>query len=163
MTIWRLFSSSENWGCCFPEHLQSLLHTETIWIATEIYFTVHFLFFSHRLHPKPQFLLPLVFWYSKKIRSCVIMAVSKNSVLTSSTDCKQLLSFWFEPRICRSNAWKMEAEDWHECESSWDYGDPVSKEKTLGSGEVNSTQGIPFTASGDSWQCVARIVMRRLI
>lgn len=54
-------------------------------------------------------------------------------------------------------------EDCHECESSWNNRDPVSKEKTLGSGEVNSTQENPFTVSEDSWQCVTRIVTRQLI
>lgn len=54
-------------------------------------------------------------------------------------------------------------KDHHEFESSWDYGDSVSKEKTLGSGEVNSTQENIFTASEDSWQCVGRVVTIQLI
>lgn len=86
------------------------------------------------------------------------MAVSKNSVLTSSPILNNNLASGFSLILIGPILERWRQEDFREFESSWGYRDPVSKQKNLGSGESQLYSGNPFTASENSWQCVARIV-----
>lgn len=68
------------------------------------------------------------------------MAVSKNSVLTSSPILNNNLASGFSLILIGPILERWRQEDFREFESSWGYRDPVSKQKNLGSGEVNYTQ-----------------------